>query len=148
MTAIETVKLPFLNISFRRDLGILFTRWGQSVSLPQYIEGYTKTLQVAKIQDAHFWLVDLRQRNTPDSQLVAWYENEFIPAVKSSIEGIAYLAYLVSPLQLQKVPTPATPDTPVNLDNSIMASCFTIEQEAISWLNSCRAISSVAKNTY
>lgn len=138
MTAIETLKLPFLNISFRRDLGILFTRWGQAVSLPQYVEGYSKTLQVASLQDAHFWLVDMRQRNTPDSQLLTWFDEEFVPSVKASIEGIAYLAYLVSPLQLQKVPTQPTPATPVNLSNSIVACCFTIEQEAISWLNSCR----------
>lgn len=138
MVTTETFDLPFLQLSFRKDLGILFTRWGQYVGLNEYIEGYTRSLQVARETDAHFWLVDLRMRNTPDNELHNWYENTFVPTVLDSLKGKIYLAYLISPLQLDRIPNSEHQTNIATYNDCLIIKCFTKEKDALQWLGNCK----------
>ncbi|MDX5423227.1 MAG: hypothetical protein LPK14_13300 [Hymenobacteraceae bacterium] len=145
MTAIEKLELPFLHITYRQDLGVLFCRWRAAVDLPRFMEGYTTALHFASGHKAHFWLHDLRLRNASDALLRGWYDHDFVPAVKTSLGAITYVAYLMLPFQRQYL---ASEDMPVSevisYGDTLHLRYFINEHDALQWLQECQHAAALA----
>jgi hypothetical protein len=140
-TTIETLELPFMQMDFQKDLQVLFCRWRMPVDLRQFTEGYMATLQFAAQQQAHFWLYDLRLRNTSSETERNWFVSTFVPAVRSALGKGNFIAYLMSPMQREAVvPEEKRSPEPVKFSDSLTARFFTNEHDALEWLNSCRIL--------
>lgn len=148
MTIIERSDLPYLHIYYQKDLRVLFCRWRMPVELVQVSEGYMAALHFASQQDAHFWLHDLRLRNTYCKKEHHWFTHTFVPAANEALGGSNFIAYLVSPLQhehllLKKVKTnkpveQGGKNEPVKYSLFLTVHYFTNEHDAPEWLNDCR----------
>lgn len=148
MTIIEKPDLPYLHIYCQKDLDVLFCRWRIPVELAQASEGYMAALQFASEQDAHFWLHDLRLRNTYCKKERHWFTHTFVPAVNELMGGSVFIAYLMSPLQreclLQKKAKTNEPvkqggeNEPVKHSLFLTVHYFTNEHDALEWLYDCR----------
>ncbi|MBO0358892.1 hypothetical protein J0X19_13120 [Hymenobacter sp. BT186] len=53
----------FLTISYNCDTQLLVGRWLRPVTEAEARQGYNDLLLVAKRQQAHYWLLDIRRRN-------------------------------------------------------------------------------------
>ncbi|WP_347157094.1 hypothetical protein [Pontibacter chitinilyticus] len=140
MTAPINFSPPYISINFRKDLDVLISRWAETVNLPEFRTGYTQLLQVAKTNQAYFWLADLRLRNLPDEDSCEWYLNDFVPMAMATLTRPAYLAYLFSPTQFAKLPQASTVAAAISKVSVLHTRCFTIEHDALEWLNSCRRL--------
>lgn len=140
MASLENLELPFLHLSYQKDLRVLFCRWRIPVSLSQFSEGYMAALQFAAQQDAHFWLHDLRLRNTSSEEERNWFSNTFTPATQAVLGGSNFIAYLMLPLQLQDLVPEPLPITVLPLKQSryLTVRYFTNEHDALEWLYDCR----------
>ncbi|GAB3534279.1 hypothetical protein GCM10027443_21100 [Pontibacter brevis] len=148
MTIIERLELPFLHIYYQKDLRVLFCRWRMPVELPEFSEGYMAALRFAAQQDAHFWLQDLRLRNTSCEKQRDCFMHTFVPTTSQVLRGSNFIAYLMSPLQREAlVQQDATIKEPVSFGVSnklirhsdfLTVRYFTSEHDALEWLNECR----------
>lgn len=139
MSSIENLELPFLHLSYQKDLRVLFCRWRMPVGLSQFSEGYMTALRFAAQQDAHFWLHDLRLRNTSGEEERMWFTHTFVPAANELLGGSKYIAYLMSPLQREILVQKALPAAElVKHSPSLTLHYFTNEHDALEWLHDCR----------
>lgn len=140
MASLENLELPFLHLSYQKDMHVLFCRWRMPVGLLQFSEGYMTALQLAAQQDAYFWLHDLRLRNTSAEEERGCFTQTFAPATQALLGGNNFIAYLMLPLQLQDlVPEPRPTTTgPVKQWRYLTVHYFTNEHDALEWLNDCR----------
>lgn len=139
MTAPEKLELPFLHADYQKDLKVLFCRWRTPVTLTQFTEGYTAVLQLATQKEAHFWLHDLRLRNTSGAEQKQWFASTFVPALQHVLGNSNFIAYLVSPLQHEQTLAIAIPRAEAtNYSNKLAIRYFTNEHDALEWLKECR----------
>ena len=139
MNPIEALELPYLHIYYQKDLCVLFCRWRMPVALPQFSEGYMAALRFAAQRDAHFWLHDLRLRNTSCEKQRDWFTNTFVPATSSTLGGSNFIAYLMSPLQRETLVQKSVSATaPVRHSDLLTVHYFTNEHDALEWLEKCR----------
>ncbi|RIJ37247.1 hypothetical protein [Pontibacter oryzae] len=139
MTAIYKQELPFLAVSYRKDLDVLFCRWHMAVEMPQFTEGYFASLRIATQHKACFWLHDLRMRNVSTSVEREWFIKHVVPpACQLSDKGI-YVAYLMSPLQRQNLVSATSPVSDViSYGAHLHTRYFISEHNALAWLEQCR----------
>ncbi|GAB3822891.1 hypothetical protein [Pontibacter rugosus] len=139
MAVIDNVEFPFLNLTLRRDLDVLFCRWHTFVTAPQFHEGYWAALRLAKKHHARFWLHDLRLRNNSTEAEREWYDREFVPALKQQLPYGLTIAYLMSPMQRQHIVSETTPVSEViNYEGVLQVRYFENEHDALEWLHACR----------
>lgn len=139
MKAIEKVELPFLHLTFRSDLDILFCRWRRFVTFQEYQEGYWLALELAEKYRARFWLHDLRLRNTSDNVERQWYDNQFVPALTSLQPSGFTIAYLMSPMQRRQLVSEINPVSDViRYGKLLQLRYFISEHDALDWLQECR----------
>lgn len=139
MTASENINLPFLQASYQKDLGVLFCRWQRPVSTEEYIEGNLALLDLAASKNAHFWLQDLRRRNTAGPDEKHWFATAFAPALRSKLGSSIFFAYLMSPLQHNQITAQARPNYDTdNYRNKLVMRFYTNEHDALECLYSFR----------
>lgn len=136
MAATTHAALPFLNLNYRQDLDILFCRWRSYIDLKEFTQGYSTALELARANQSHFWLQDLRLRNVSTGVQRNWFEQEFVPA---AAPHPLYIAYLMSPLQHQNLVSETMPVSEVlQYGPYVQVRYFTNEHDALYWLQSCR----------
>lgn len=142
MVTTDKVEFPFLSIAYRRDLDILFCRWKKDVELYEFTEGYTRSLNMAGELKAYYWLEDIRLHNSvPDLAIKHWFENSFVTATQTTLSKSTYMAYLLSPRQLDIISQfyMGNQQPYIQFNNQLGISFFTKEQEALNWLHGCKS---------
>ncbi len=139
MTEPDKTDLPYLHLSYQKDLYVLFCRWDRPVSKLQFKEGYKATLQMAAQHVAHFWLLDLRSRNMCSTKQKKWFVNTFACNVHDALNDKTFLAFLVSPLQYECFKSEVKLEQEaVSHDNYLTIRYYTYEHDALEWLQTCR----------
>ncbi|MCC9168373.1 hypothetical protein [Pontibacter harenae] len=137
MNAIEELVLPYLKLTFRKDLNILIGRWVSAVTAEQLFEGYIHTLAFARDKKINLWLMDMRLRNVSTQAEKEWFLKFFIPKASENSHTI-HVAYMASPNQLAKFRELYHTDSPFYFSKQLVVNFFVKEQDAQEWLNTCR----------
>ncbi|GHA67764.1 hypothetical protein [Pontibacter akesuensis] len=139
MTAIEKVELPFLHLTFRHDLDIMFCRWRSFVNMQEFQEGYWMALEVAQKHHARFWLHDLRLRNSSTAAERHWFDQDFVSAVARQLPIGLSVAYLMSPLQHEHIDQKTSRiEEVISYGSLLQLRYFVSEHDALDWLQECR----------
>jgi len=139
MTVPEKIELPFLHADYQKDLCVLFCRWQLPVDLGQFRDGYKAVLQLAIYKEAHFWLHDLRLRNSSTADQKQWFTSTFAADLQRALGSNVFIAYLMSPLQHQQLLNDEDAKKHAVDGSGQPAICYyTNEHDALEWLQECR----------
>ncbi|RAK64170.1 hypothetical protein [Hymenobacter edaphi] len=130
----STAPTDFIDLSFRTDLGLLFSRWLRSTSDAEVRLGYEAALAVAAPYGARYWLLDMRRRGPASLAATRWVIETFLPRLAEYFPQRVYLAYLLSPSHL----TDFVPAGRPALLNCYEVALFSDEAAALHWLEHCR----------
>ncbi|SNC76675.1 hypothetical protein SAMN06265337_3506 [Hymenobacter gelipurpurascens] len=131
----ETTLNDFLHLMHRPDLSILTARWLRTTSSPELRTGYHRLLEFASGCTTCLWLIDSRRREHLNNSDVHWLVRDFYPMLRTRLGQHVYLAYLISPTQLEDTTDDETlPALPYTHGDYCSINQFTDEGEAVQWL--------------
>jgi hypothetical protein len=125
-----------LNLDYRKDLGILFCRWGDPGNSAQIQQGYRAAVGQGKECQVNTWLFDLRRRGPISAEDQNWILQHFFSTVESAIPGKHYFAYLVTPTHYVYIRDSVGLDSIRNFRPNTEIHLFESEQKAVEWLKS------------
>ncbi|MGI4744310.1 MAG: hypothetical protein ACRYG7_54870 [Janthinobacterium lividum] len=120
----------FLTLRYRPDLHLLVGRWQRPVSGTELRQGYRALLRAAQETNCPYWQLDLRGRNAPDGPTQQWLTTEFLPRLPEQLGSGVCLGYLLSPMMLAALPSPA--------EGASRVAFFTEEGPLTAWLTQCQ----------
>ncbi|QHL88308.1 hypothetical protein GU926_13045 [Nibribacter ruber] len=123
-----------LQLTLRKDMGILFLRWSKQVSSEQIRQGYVQALDFAEEVGAHLWLFDLRGRGGATAEDEDWILQHFYPSVQERLQHMGYFAYLVSPKHYTHLRDNVGLERLFNYSDAVKIRPFVSELEAVEWL--------------
>lgn len=128
-----------LNFSFCSELDVFFVRWLREAQRLLLQPEYEAILAAEPAQRTSRWLLDVRQRPTPDIEAANWVTYNWLPrAATLRAPGQLCVAYLVSPQRAEALAT--DPELQENLHDAMAPNrlytigLFSEEAEAIRWL--------------
>ncbi|AYA38323.1 hypothetical protein D3Y59_15505 [Hymenobacter oligotrophus] len=121
-----------VDLSFRDDLGLLFSRWLRQVDDAEVRQGYEASLALAAPRRARYWLLDMRRRGMVSTAATRWVMEAFLPRLVATLSGHVYLAYLISPAHESELPSVVSNAPPA--DDRCRVQVFTDEPSAMQWL--------------
>ncbi|MCC3155645.1 hypothetical protein LJ737_00240 [Hymenobacter sp. 15J16-1T3B] len=130
----STALADFVDLSFRTDLGLLFSRWLRSATDAEVRQGYEAALAVATPHAARYWLLDMRRRGPASAAATRWVIDAFLPRLAGYFPPRLYLAYLLSPSHLGDF----VPLTQPSVPGTYEVALFSDEAAALHWLERCR----------
>ncbi|TGE09460.1 hypothetical protein [Hymenobacter fodinae] len=131
----ENTLNDFLHLLHRSDLSILTARWLRTTSSPELRTGYHRLLEFAAGCTTCLWLIDSRRREHLENSDVHWLVRDFYPTLRNRLGQHVYLAYLVSPAQLDDTTDDMTlPALPYTHGDYCSINQFTNEGDAVQWL--------------
>ena len=132
-----------LQLTFRKDMSILFLRWSKPVGSELLRTGYSQALDFAEEVGAHLWLFDLRGRGGATPEDEDWILQEFYPSVHERLQRLGYFAYLVSPTHYAHLRDHVGLEKLANFSQAVKIYPFVSELDAVEWLQLNKAIASV-----
>ncbi|KUG06326.1 hypothetical protein [Solirubrum puertoriconensis] len=127
-----------VDLSFRDDLDLLFSRWLRGVDDAEVRQGYEAALALAAPRRARYWLLDMRRRGMVSTTATRWVMEAFLPRLVTTLGGQVYLAYLISPAHQSELPSLTSNARPV--DDRCRVQVFTDECSAMQWLEQSRQL--------
>ncbi|UYZ58771.1 hypothetical protein [Hymenobacter latericus] len=127
-----------VDVSFRDDLGLLFSRWLRGVDDAEVRQGYEASLALAAPRRARYWLLDMRRRGMVSTTATRWVMEAFLPRLVATLGGQVYLAYLISPAHQSEIPAIISNARPA--DDRCRVQVFTDEHSATEWLRQSRQL--------
>ena len=125
---IPTAELPYVRLTYRPDLRILFIRWTRLVSSQEHKMGYLEALNFAQQHQAGHWLVDLRTRGLADAEDFQWILREFRRQMRQALPDTTFrVAYLVTPYHQELI------TSRLAVEENMFRS-FIEEKDAYQWL--------------
>jgi hypothetical protein len=129
-----------LNFSFCADLGVFFVRWLTEAQLPMLQLEYEAILAAEPARRTGRWLLDVRQRPTPDIEAANWVTYNWLPrAATLRAPDQLCVAYLVSPQRAEALVN--DPELQESLHDAMAPNrfynmaLFSEESAAIRWLS-------------
>ncbi|GAA4308021.1 hypothetical protein [Nibribacter koreensis] len=132
-----------LQLTYRKDMGILFLRWSNKVGSELLRTGYAQALDFAEEVGAHLWLFDLRGRGGATPEDENWILQEFYPSVHERLQRIGYFAYLVSPRHYSHIKENVGLEKLLNYSQHVKIYACVSELDAVEWLQLNKTITSV-----
>src|SRR5690349_4996380 len=86
-----------LKLFYRKDLHVLIARWESCEGVERVRKGYMEVLEMARELECHYWIMDLRGRGPRSTKENYWVLHVFFEAIKDTLEGCVYMAYLLTP---------------------------------------------------
>ncbi|AMM51020.1 hypothetical protein TH61_07235 [Rufibacter sp. DG15C] len=136
-----------LQLTFRKDMGILFLRWSKQVGSALLRQGYLQALDFAEEVKANLWLFDLRGRGGATPEDETWILEEFYGNVVERLQRTGYFAYLVSPTHYAHLRETVGFEKLANFSEVVKIHLFVSELEAIEWLRLHKNISSAQEDS-
>ncbi|ALD22220.1 hypothetical protein AM218_14620 [Hymenobacter sp. DG25A] len=125
---LPTAELPYVRLTYRPDLRILFMRWTRLVSSQEHKTGYMQGLNFAREHQVGHWLVDLRTRGLAETEDFKWVLQEFWPQMQQALPGTSFrIAYLVTPYHQELI------NSRLIAEDKMFRS-FIEEKDAYQWL--------------
>lgn len=121
----------FLEIAYRRDLGLLMGRWLCSVAEAELHAGYAALRQAALHYGCGQWLIDSRRRACRSLNGPEWVTTQFLPQVQQTLGQPLRVCFLVLPSYLATLPVAAQAAAP---GSPVQFARFVDEGEANAWL--------------
>ena len=144
MSSLRALQQPpfyadYLCLTYRPEAPRLEARWLRPVSSAEYRQGYEALLAKACETDCHFWLVDIRRRNSPTAADGRWLMAEFMPQVAANLSGSVFVGSLFPP-DFVEPPGPVHPTVPNAYQPAphLLLRSFSAEQDLTRWLQQCR----------
>jgi hypothetical protein len=128
-----------LQLTYRKDLDVLFLRWFKAPDSEGLRNGYLKALELAEEVGGCYWMFDLRSRGKVSEEDEAWLLQEYFPMVEGRLGQQNYFANLVMPSHYSYIEDNFGFDYLINLGKLTQVAVFTSEQEAVAWLLRSRA---------
>ncbi|WP_460551028.1 hypothetical protein [Hymenobacter daeguensis] len=128
-----------LHFSFCAETGVFFVRWLSNTQLPTLQHEYEAILAAEPAHRTDRWLLDVRQRPTPDIEAANWVAYNWLPrAANLWAPGRLCVAYLISPQRAEALVT--DPGLQESLHDAMAPNrlytmaLFSEEEAAIRWL--------------
>ncbi|AKQ46939.1 hypothetical protein TH63_16940 [Rufibacter radiotolerans] len=128
-----------LQLTYRKDLDVLFLRWFKVPDSEGLRQGYMKALELAEEVGGSYWMFDLRSRGKVSEQDETWLLEEYFPMVEERLGQQNYFANLVMPSHYNYIEDSFGFEYLINLGKLTQLAVFTSEQEAVAWLLKSRA---------
>ena len=128
-----------LQLTYRRDLDILFLRWYRHPDSDQLRQGYLSALEMAREVKGAYWMFDLRSRGQLSQEDEAWMLQTFFPQVEEELGYQGYFANLVTPTHYAYIRDSIGLDYVESYGALTQLGVFLSEQEAVAWLLKSRA---------
>ena len=130
----------YLDIEYKPEPRVLVSHWRRGVMPFELQRGYMAMLDEAVSRRCRFWLIDLSGRASGVSATdLQWILDEFFPLLPLRLRRPVYIAYLMAPHQLAgSLADPNIPNAAYYNDLSYRIERFTVEEEALAWLQNSR----------
>ena len=130
----------YLDIEYQPIPRVLAAHWRRGVMPFELQRGYMAMLDEAVSRRCRFWLINLSGRASGVSATdLQWILEEFFPQLPLRLRRPVYIAYLMAPHQLAgSLADPNIPNASYYDDRSYRIERFTVEDEALAWLQNCR----------
>jgi len=130
--------LEYLNLTYRPDLRMVVLRWLRDASLPELRAGHQAALELALLQQATHWFVDVRRRLAVNNAHSRWVADEFLPEAASLLPATLRVVYLTSPNRQSVIASQpdvyATISRSQNMSQPYCLRSFLDEASAMAWL--------------
>jgi hypothetical protein len=123
-------------LSYQADSDILRATWLEDQDLPGLQATYRALLDAAlAVGGSCYWLLDMRCRGASPPDVAAWVMQTLLPRLAPALGATPHLAYLSSPVQLQRVrQLDVAPPEPSFFEANFWLGTFLHEAEALDWL--------------
>lgn len=130
----KVVKDVNLQLTYRKDMQILFLRWTAGVKGDQLRRGYLEALDFAKELNANFWMFDLRGRGGATVEDEQWILEDFFPNADLELGGQVSFAYLLTPNHFSHIKNNLGEERLDIFSSQSKIKVFISESEAVNWL--------------
>ncbi|MBC8081875.1 MAG: hypothetical protein H7Z21_01580 [Hymenobacter sp.] len=125
----------FLTITYNCETQMLVGRWLRPVTLPEARRGYDELLTVARQQQAHYWLLDIRRRNRSAPETLHWLLTTYYETLVAELGAPVCMVYFMSPDLRKDFEVDGTvPEPDSYAGKSFRMNQCTTEAEAVAWL--------------